>query len=141
MDNDKNTQLLLTLVSSLASQAWIQMGKIKNPVTDKIERNIDAASITIDMLTMLKDKTSNNTSDDEKNFIEHSLRDLQMNFIAEKGKGAVDIFHRDVGCGAFAHLGPFAPEEFGEMADPVRDHGLDHACWALLNSSEFLYSP
>ena len=87
MDNDKNTQLLLTLISSLASQAWIQMGKIKNPVTDKIERNIDAASITIDMLTMLKDKTSNNTSDDEKNFIEHSLRDLQMNFIAEKGKG------------------------------------------------------
>ena len=52
MDNDKNTQLLLTLISSLASQAWIQMGKIKNPVTDEVERNIDAASVTIDMLTM-----------------------------------------------------------------------------------------
>tara|TARA_B100000029_G_scaffold10156_4_gene11098 strand:- start:676 stop:1017 length:342 start_codon:yes stop_codon:yes gene_type:complete len=86
MDNDKNTQLLLTLISSLASQAWIQMGKIKNPVTDEVERNIDAASVTIDMLTMLKDKTSKNISDDEKNFIDHTLRDLQMNFIAEKNK-------------------------------------------------------
>ena len=91
MDNDKNTQLLLTLISSLASQAWIQMGKIKNPGTDKIERNIDAASITIDMLLMLKDKTSNNISDDEKNFIEHSLRDLQMNIIAEKNKDESDV--------------------------------------------------
>lgn len=95
MDNDKNTQLLLTLISSLASQAWIQMGKIKNPVTDEVERNIDAASITIDMLTMLKDKTSKNISDDEKNFIEHTLRDLQMNFIAEKNKDDSDTDSND----------------------------------------------
>jgi len=27
------------------------------------------------------------------------------------------------------------------LANLIRNHGLNHACWALLNSSEFLYSP
>ena len=34
-------QLFMTLISSLASQAWIQLGKIKNPATDKLEKNLD----------------------------------------------------------------------------------------------------
>ncbi len=57
---DKNTQLLFGLVTSLSSQAWIQLGKIKNPINDKIVRDIEAASMTIDMLAMLKEKTSGN---------------------------------------------------------------------------------
>ena len=34
-----------------------------------------------------------------------------------------------------------APYGKPKYADLIRDHGLNHACWALLNSSEFLYSP
>ena len=52
-----NNELFVTLVSSLTSQAWMQLGKIKNPVTDKIEKNLDAASMSIDMLSMLQEKT------------------------------------------------------------------------------------
>ena len=32
-------------------------------------------------------------------------------------------------------------EEHRQLASLIQDHGLDHACWALLNSSEFLFSP
>ena len=36
---------------------------------------------------------------------------------------------------------PPSVEERRQLATLIQDHGLEHACWALLNSSEFLYSP
>lgn len=83
---DQNSIMFISLVSSLGSQAWIQMGKMKNPATDKIERNLDAASMSIDMLAMLKEKTSGNLSDEEANLLERTLSDLRMNFVQESGK-------------------------------------------------------
>ncbi len=81
-----NNQLFITLISSLSSQAWIQMGKIKNPVTDKIEKNLDAASMSIDMLAMIQEKTKNNLDEYENKLLEQSLNDLKMNFVFEKNK-------------------------------------------------------
>ena len=77
-------QLFITLISSLSSQAWIQMGKIKNPVTDKLEKNLDAASMSIDMLSMIQEKTKNNLDEYESKLLEQSLKDLKMNFVFEK---------------------------------------------------------
>ncbi len=81
MDND---QLFITLISSLSSQAWIQMGKIKNPMTDKIEKNLEAASMSIDMLAMIQEKTKNNLNEYENKLLEQSVKDLKMNFVFEK---------------------------------------------------------
>ena len=36
---------------------------------------------------------------------------------------------------------PATRGERNPLANLIRNHGLNHACWALLNSSEFLYSP
>jgi len=85
MDDNKNTQLFMGLCSSLVTQAWMQLGKIKNPMTDKVETDLDAASLTIDMLGMLKDKTKGNISDDESKIIDQSINELRMNYIASKG--------------------------------------------------------
>ena len=84
MDDNKNTQLFMGLCSSLVTQAWMQLGKIKNPMTDKVETDLDAASLTIDMLGMLKEKTKGNISDDESKIIDQSINELRMNFIAAK---------------------------------------------------------
>ena len=81
MDND---QLFITLISSLSSQAWIQMGKIKNPMTDKIEKNLEAASMSIDMLAMIQEKTKNNLNEYESKLLGQSVKDLKMNFVFEK---------------------------------------------------------
>ena len=70
MDNKKNTQLFMGLCTSLVTQTWMQLGKIKNPMTDKIEINLDAASLTIDMLWMLKEKTKGNVGDDETKILD-----------------------------------------------------------------------
>ena len=85
-----NNELFVTLVSSLTSQAWMQLGKIKNPVTDKIEKNLDAASMSIDMLSMLQEKTKNNLDEYESKLLEQSLNDLRMNFVFEKNAKSTD---------------------------------------------------
>ena len=81
-----NNELFVTLISSLTSQAWIQLGKIKNPTNDKIEKNLEAASMSIDMLAMIQDKTKNNLEEYESKLLDQSLSDLKMNFVFEKNK-------------------------------------------------------
>ena len=84
MDDNKNTQLFMGLCTSLVTQAWMQLGKIKNPMTDKIEIDLDAASLTIDMLGMLKEKTIGNVDDDETKILDQSINELRMNYIISK---------------------------------------------------------
>ena len=86
MDNKKNTQLFMGLCTSLVTQAWMQLGKIKNPMIDKIEIDLDAASLTIDMLGMLKEKTKGNVGDDETKILDQSVNELRMNYIISKDK-------------------------------------------------------
>ena len=86
MDNEKNTQLFMGLCTSLVTQAWMQLGKIKNPMTDKIETDLNAASLTIDMLGMLKEKTKGNVGDDETKILDQSVNELRMNYIISKDK-------------------------------------------------------
>ena len=96
MDDNKNTQLFMGLCSSLVTQAWMQLGKIKNPMTDKVETDLDAASLTIDMLGMLKDKTKGNISDDESKIIDQSINELRMNYIASKDGKNEDNKEEDI---------------------------------------------
>ena len=86
MEENKNMQLFMGLCTSLVSQAWMQLGKIKNPMTDKIDIDLSAASLTIDMLSMLKEKTKGNISDDESKILDQSISELKMNFVMSKEK-------------------------------------------------------
>jgi len=84
--NAKDTALFMQLVMTFQAAAWQQMGKIKNPVTDKIERTLDQARYSIDMLEMLRSKTKGNLSDDEAKFLNHVISELQLNFVDELKK-------------------------------------------------------
>ena len=70
-----------TLVLSLASSAVMALGLEKNPSTDKIEIDLELARFNIDMLLLLKDKTKNNLDDEEKEFLEHVVNDLQLRYV------------------------------------------------------------
>ncbi|MFC1553531.1 DUF1844 domain-containing protein [candidate division KSB1 bacterium] len=80
------SQLFKSLVLNFQMSAMVGMGKVINPVTQKAEKNLDEAKISIDMLNMLEIKTKNNLSDDEKRFLQHVLTDLRLNFVQEKAK-------------------------------------------------------
>ena len=80
-------QLFDNLISSLVHSVWISLGKIKNPMTDKIERNLFAASMNIDMLDMLYKRMDGNLSEQEESYLSHVLSEIKMNYIEEKKLG------------------------------------------------------
>ena len=67
-----------------------QLGKIKNPITDKVEKDLGAASMSIDMLSMIQEKTKGNLEDYESQLLEKTLNDLKMNFVFEKNQDSTD---------------------------------------------------
>ncbi|MCK4537401.1 MAG: DUF1844 domain-containing protein [Candidatus Krumholzibacteria bacterium] len=71
---------LLAMFQTLALQ---QLGKITNPVTGKVERDLQQARITIDMIAMLQKKTAGNLEEDERKLLDSILIDLQMNYVDE----------------------------------------------------------
>lgn len=79
-------ELFSYLVSTFYSSAWMQMGKMANPMTNKVEKDMEQAQFTIDLLDMLKKKTEGNRSEEEEKLITRAIKELKMNFIEEKKK-------------------------------------------------------
>ena len=80
-------QLFYSLIASLEHSVWVSLGKVKNPATDKIERNLYAAAMNIDMIDMLYKKMQGNLSEQEEGYIGRILSELKMNYVDEKNKG------------------------------------------------------
>jgi hypothetical protein len=85
-DSEKKKVLFMQLILMFHGAAMQQMGKIKNPVTDKIERDLTQAQFSIDMLDMMKDRTKGNLSPEEERFLQSLLQELKLNFVDEAGK-------------------------------------------------------
>ena len=84
----KEDQLFIHLVNTFVQSAWITLGKVKNPVSDTMERNLDQATYYIDLLDMLQTKMKGNLSEWEEQYIIHSLSELKLNFIDEQKKSS-----------------------------------------------------
>ena len=80
-------QLFYSLIASLEHSVWVSLGKVKNPATDKIERNLYAASMNIDMIDMLYKRMEGNLNEQEEGYLGRILSELKMNFVDEKKKG------------------------------------------------------
>jgi hypothetical protein len=89
MDTDeRQSMLFLQLIALFQSTALQQMGKLKNPMTDKIERELEQAKISIDMIEMLHAKTKGNLREEEERMMSAVLRDLRLNYVDEVNKPA-----------------------------------------------------
>ena len=82
-----NEFLFTQVVLMFQGAAWQHLGKVMNPATNKVERNLAQAKNTIDILGMLQAKTKGNLSDNEQKFLEHALYELRMNYVDEANKG------------------------------------------------------
>ena len=91
----KEDQLFIHLVNTFVQSAWISLGKVKNPVTDILERNLEQATYYIDLLEMLQTKMKGNLSEWEEQYIIHSLSELKLNFIDEQKKGSEETVNSD----------------------------------------------
>ncbi len=70
----------------LAQAAWQQLGKVANPMTGKIEKDLTHAQMSIDMLRMLKDKTKGNLQPEEEKILSNAVCDLELNYADEVDK-------------------------------------------------------
>jgi len=84
--NEKNTSLFFSLVMTFQAAAMQQMGKIKSPISDKIERDLRQAQLSIDILDMLEERTRGNLSEDESKFLKGILQELKLNYVDEMTK-------------------------------------------------------
>jgi hypothetical protein len=73
---------LTFLVSTLYLQGAIAMGLMPNPVTKKADVQLEQARHTIDMLTMLEQKTEGNRTPDESAELEGALHELRLTYLA-----------------------------------------------------------
>jgi len=79
----RNEFLFQHLIAMFQTLAFQQMGKLINPITNKLERDLQQARITIDMLQMLKEKTKGNLTESEEKLLDGVIFELQMNYVDE----------------------------------------------------------
>jgi uncharacterized protein DUF1844 len=73
--------LFLQLVLGLSQSAMIALGKLMNPITRKVETDLDAARDTIDTLAALEARTRGNLEPDEARVLQRALADLRLNYV------------------------------------------------------------
>ena len=75
-----------TFILSLTSSAFIGLGDMPDPATGKKEVNLPAVQQTIDMLTMLRDKTKGNLTEEENKLLEQLIYELQVKYVSKVKK-------------------------------------------------------
>ncbi len=73
-----------TFVVSLNASALLHLGAIEDPNTGQTDKNLPMAKQTIDILSMLEEKTAGNLSKDEENLLKNILYDLRIIYVKEK---------------------------------------------------------
>jgi hypothetical protein len=85
MNKEQQHQLLFTqLVIMFHAATMQQLGRVKHPVTDKLEKNLEAAENTIDILEMLQAKSKGNLGTDEDLLLNQVLQELRLAYVQEK---------------------------------------------------------
>ena len=84
----RQAALFLQLVLGLQQSGMMTLGKLMNPLTRQIEKNLDTARDTIDTLAALEARTRGNLETDESRVLTQVLTELRMNYVDEVRKAA-----------------------------------------------------
>jgi hypothetical protein len=82
----KHDHVLLALTMNLQSMAMVQLGKVTNPASGDLERDLEGARGSIDILEMLKHKCRTDTPEAVLQVLDRAVMDLQMNYVDELKK-------------------------------------------------------
>ncbi len=70
-----------TFVLSLGSSALLHLGELEHPESGAAEKDLPLAKHTIDILSMLEEKTKGNLTSAEEKLIQSLLYDLRLRFV------------------------------------------------------------
>jgi len=82
-ESEKRSFLFKRLVLMFHTAAMQQMGKLSDPVSGQIDRNLEQAALSIDTLDMIREKCQGNLTTDETSFLEHLISELKLNYVDE----------------------------------------------------------
>jgi hypothetical protein len=83
MDEKNTAQLFMHLVLQNQQMAMISLGQVKNPVSDKLDKNLEYAKLSIDTLDMLIQKTRGNLSEYEEKLLTETVNQLKIFYVEE----------------------------------------------------------
>jgi hypothetical protein len=89
VSGDRESELFQAVTINLFGAAWAALGKVPNPMTGKIDRDLGIARLTIDTLAALEVRTRGNRTAPEDQLFERVLGDLRLNYLDEVKKGEV----------------------------------------------------
>ncbi|MCC6649533.1 MAG: DUF1844 domain-containing protein [Candidatus Eisenbacteria bacterium] len=84
----REAALFLQLILGMQQAAMMGLGKLMNPMTGKIERNLESAKNAIDTLGAIEARVRGNLEADEQRVLTQVLTDLRLNYVDELKKGA-----------------------------------------------------
>jgi hypothetical protein len=79
-------RLIPYLVEMFRYQAWLGLGKIANPISGTVERDLNMAKAMIDLLGELEERTEGHRSQDETLLVQGTVTDLRLNYVDEMRK-------------------------------------------------------
>ena len=66
--------------------AMISLGKVKYPVSNTLDKNLEYAKLSIDTLDMLAQKTKGDLSEYEGKLLTETVNQLKIFYVEESGK-------------------------------------------------------
>ena len=70
-----------TFIISLSTQALMHLGEMINPVTGEVEKDVEVAKQTIDIIGMLSEKSKGNLDETEEQLLREVLYNLRMKYV------------------------------------------------------------
>lgn len=77
-----------TFILSLAGSAMVHLGRVPDPTGQPSQLNLEMARQSIDLLMLVREKTTGNLTPDEASLLERLLHDVRMAFVEEAKKHA-----------------------------------------------------
>lgn len=70
-----------SFILSLSSSTLLHLGEIADPQSGEKKKDMALAKQSIDIISLLKDKTKGNLTQEEEKLLDHLLYDLRMRFV------------------------------------------------------------
>lgn len=70
-----------SFILSLSSSTLLHLGEIADPQSGEKKKDMALAKQSIDIISLLKNKTKGNLTQEEEKLLDHLLYDLQMRFV------------------------------------------------------------
>lgn len=80
-DFDANRVDFSTFILSLSTGAIINLGLAPDPVTQKVEKNLELAKQNIEILSLISEKTKGNLTSEEKQLMQSLLTEVRLRFV------------------------------------------------------------